>query len=73
MGFLGDLQFIDLDSRLNFPIPAWANFYLSLGFYIASEPAGENRKVVVLSVPTRSFCSALIVAGAMSYPRNQVR
>ena len=67
MKFLGTLHFLNFDSRLNAPIPDWANFYLSLGFYISQESSSENRKVVVLSVPTRSFCSTLIVAGAISY------
>lgn len=62
---LDTINVVDHDSGLACCMPDWAKFYLSLGRYSSIEPTGQLRKVVILSVPTRHFCSSMISAGAI--------
>jgi len=77
MGYLDNLFYIKDGSRdlqngdsidyLPIPLPDWAKFYGNVGEWIARSETASSRVVVALSVPTRSFCSPLLAAGAISY------
>lgn len=45
-------------------LPQWAEFFITLGRFIAGQHREGGRSVVCVAVPTRAFASALAAAGA---------
>jgi len=66
MRSLNTIGIIDHDSGSNHSIPPWIKFYHSLGSYSSVKSADHLRKVIILSVPTRHFCSSIVATGAIS-------
>lgn len=66
MGFLDKLRIIGPHSGSKHAIPTWMTFYHSLGCYSSIKSEDHLRKVIIISVPTRHFCSSIIATGAIS-------
>ncbi len=44
-------------------LPEWANFFMELGYRLATIPNAKHRLVVGLAIPVRAFASSLVAAG----------
>jgi hypothetical protein len=47
------------------PLPAWADFLISVGAYAAREVFPDRRLVLALSLPTRAFAACFAAAGVV--------
>ena len=77
MSYIDRLFYVEGESQLSdsqvsngdrpSPLPEWAKFYGHIGEWIIRSETEASRVVVAVSVPSRSFCSPLLTAGAITY------
>src|SRR5690348_11375004 len=60
---VGKLRYQDGDNWL--PLPSWMHFFVTAGALAAGFSEPNLRPVLVVTVPSRSFCSSFAALGSM--------